>query len=95
MEINRLGLCSTKIIRCNVAVWVFFQLLFCSSSQGFECLISDCVYGTGYKTNVQEMVGKELTILLLVGEGPQLPELSAGIFRVASCGDLIDSPASL
>lgn len=53
------------------------------------------VYETGYKTNVQEIVGKELIISLLLEEGPQLSELSAGIFRVASCGDLIDSPPSL
>lgn len=41
------------------------------------------------------MVGKELIFSLLLEEGPQLPELSRGIFRVASCGDLIVSPASL
>lgn len=94
MEINRLGLCSKKIIRCNIAVWVFFQLLFYSGSKCFEGLVI-MVYEMGFKSIVQEMVGKELIIPLLLQEGPQLSDLSTGIFRVASCGDLIDSPTSL
>lgn len=49
----------------------------------------------GYKINVWEMVMKELIISYLLEEGPQLSELSAGIFRIASCGGLIDSPTSL
>jgi len=53
------------------------------------------VYEMCYKTNAREMVGKELIISLLLEEGPQLSEVSAGNFRVASCGELIDSPASL
>lgn len=48
----------------------------------------------GYKTNVGVMVMKEL-ISYLLEEGLQLSDLSAGIFRTASCGDLIDSPTSL
>lgn len=41
------------------------------------------------------MVGKELILSLLLEEGPQLPEPSAGTFGVASCGDLMDSLTSL
>lgn len=73
----------------------FFSFYFIQSSRALSAWLVIMVYEMGYKTDVQEMAGKELIISLLLEEGPQLSELSAGIFRVASCGDLIDSPVSL